>query len=639
LLDWSGRWFAHNNARRVGAGSPWSRFQLGAVGALGVGLSAVAAALTAANVTSEWGALAAAARASMVVLPIAVGLYAWYGRPAHRFGGLLVAAGFGWFLTTLAESGNGVLYSVGRVSGWIVQVALVWLILAFPSGRLTSRIDRALVWVAVAVAALLYLPTALFIESYPLPSPYTSCTAGCPDNAFLVLGSEPSVVGSLVVPARELVTILLFLAVPVRLVQRLRQASRLMRRTLNPVLTVAVAQLVILAVALSARRATPGSPVVDVFVWMIALTVPALAIAFFVGLLQRRLYVADALQQLALSVRGKLTRDELRRMLSESLEDPSLELVYWVRGGEGRWLDADGRPVEPPGPDSNRCLSEVRDGDHPVAGIVHDAALRDQTEFVKAVASHALTALETRRLAARVESSLHDVRESRARLLASADRERRRIERDLHDGAQQRLVALRVQLELAEELVARDPTEGRKKLHSLGEEVNATLHEIQALARGVYPVLLEDRGLAEALSAAARRLPVPATVDANGLGRHSPEIESAVYFCCLEAMQNASKHARGAYAVAVVFAEDAALSFEVRDDGAGFHEAAIQPGAGLTNMRDRLAAVGGELEIRSEPGRGTVVAGAVPLGRASGGFGGQELGGLADRAAADPHGR
>jgi signal transduction histidine kinase len=600
------------NGRRADSRSATFGFQLAAVGAVGLCLSAGAAGLTAANVTSDWSSLAAAARASMVALPIAVGLYAWYSLPMERFGPLLVAVGFGWFLTTLAESGDGVLYSVGRVSGWVVQFGLIWLILAFPSGRLTTGLDRALVWGAAAIVTLLYLPTALITESYPVPSPYSSCDSGCPDNAFLVLGSEPSFVESVVVPVREALIALVVIAVTARLVQRVRRASSLMRRALAPVMTVAIAQLVILVVALGARRATPESQVVDAFAWTIALAVPALALAFYLGLFQRRLYVADALQELGLRVRDNLARDELRKALAEALEDPSLGLIYWVDGGGNRWVDARGHPVEPPGPDDARCLSEIRDGDRLLAGIVHDVALRDQAEFVEAVASFALIALENQRLAAKVEASLREVRASRARILASADSERRRIERDLHDGAQQRLVALRIQLELAEELILSDPAEGRKKLHALGEEVGATLEEIRALAHGVYPSLLADRGLAEALRAAALNLPVAATVSPDGVGRYPQGVESAVYFCCLEAMQNASKHARDAHAITISLKEDDALRFQVYDDGAGFVTAASTPGSGLTNMRDRLVAVGGELSVRSS-GKGTVVTGRVPL--------------------------
>lgn len=583
-----------------------------AIGAVGLGLTAAAAAITAANVEGEGSGLAAAARASMVAVPVAVGLYACHQRPAERFGRLLVAAGLASFLATLAESADAVLYSVGRVSGWVLLIGLIWLMLTFPSGRLTTRADRLLVGASAAILVLLYLPTALLADGYPVPSPYTSCDARCPDNAFFLLGVEPSFIGSVVVPVREVLTVLLFLTVTARLIERVRRASSLMRRTLGPVLGVAIVQFVVLAVTIGARRASPQSPAVDVLVWVIALALPSLAVAFLLGLLGRQLQVAGALQQLGLRVGRGLSRGELRSALSEALEDPSLELVLWQES-QRSWLAADGRTVEPPAPTSGRCLTELRDGDRLVAGLVHDAALAEQPEFVQAVGSFAVTVLANSNLSAKVEDALREVRESRARILASADRERSRIERDLHDGAQQRLVALRIQLELIEELVQSDPAAVRSKLQVLGEEVDATLDEIRALARGVYPSLLADRGLVEALRSAALKLPIAATVDPDGLGRYPQEVESAVYFCCLEAMQNASKHAHDAHAVTITLRDSGELSFEVRDDGAGFDEAALQPGAGLTNMHDRLVTLGGEVEVRSTPGSGTVVTGSVPL--------------------------
>ena len=174
-------------------------------------------------------------------------------------------------------------------------------------------------------------------------------------------------------------------------------------------------------------------------------------------------------------------------------------------------------------------------------------------------------------------------------------------------------MALGIQLELTEDLIRQDRERGLEKLHALGDEVGKTLEEIQALARGVYPALLADRGLPEALRAAALRLPVTATVNPDGVGRYPAEVENAVYFCCLEAMQNASKHAPDAGAISIALGEDDGLVFEVRDDGAGFDPALVAPGAGLTNMKDRLAAVGGALDIRSAPGRGTLVVGRIPL--------------------------
>jgi signal transduction histidine kinase len=352
---------------------------------------------------------------------------------------------------------------------------------------------------------------------------------------------------------------------------------------------------------------------------------------------RQRLYAGNALQELGGRVRVNLGPDELRTALAEALGDPSLRLVYWTDSGS--WIDEKGRTVLPPQHGAGQHLTEVRDGERRVAAILHDAALGDdQQGFLDAVASYALIALRNQRLTLEVESSLREVQKSRARILATADRERRRIERDLHDGAQQRLVALRIQLELAEELMERDPKEGIKKLHALGEEVGETLDEIRALARGVYPSLLGERGLAEALHAAALRAPTPTRVDHDGVGRYPQDVESAVYFCCLEAMQNASKHASEAHSVTITLEQDDELRFEIRDDGDGFDEAAAQLGAGLTNMHDRLAAVAGEVAIRSAPGRGTVVTGHVPL---NGRFSGRQLdaAGIPQPAASEPRGQ
>ncbi|MGH2838899.1 MAG: sensor histidine kinase [Thermoleophilaceae bacterium] len=587
-------------------------FNLTAVGFAGVALTAVAAAIATHSDLPANPTAAAIGRALMVAMPITVGLYAWHRRPDERFGPLLVAAGFGWFLTTLAESDDSLVYSVGRVSAWVVEIGLVWLILSFPSGRLTDRVDRMLVQATAALVAVLYVPTALLADAYSTPAPYTSCTDGCPDNAFFAFSSEPAIVDGFFVPVREVLTLVIFLAVTARIAQRVADASPLMRRTLTPVLLVAGVRVLLVAIGTGGRWVDPDSTFAEASSLVIALALPAMAAAFFIGLFQRRLYAADALQQLATQITGRSTPEEMRAALAAALQDPSLKIIYRVSSGRDRWVDAAGNTVEPPAPRSGLALSEIRDGNRIVAGIVHDAALSGQREFIQAVSSYALVALENRRLTAKVELSLREVRKSRARILASADRERRRLERDLHDGAQQRLVALRIQIELAEELVARDPERGIAKLHALGEDVGETLDQIRELAHGVYPSLLADRGLAEALRGVSQRLPVEFRLHAAEIGRHPAEVESAVYFCCLEAVQNATKHAADANLVEITLSDGDALRFEVRDDGAGF-DGEVAEGAGLTNMRDRLAAVGGELEITSATGQGTVLTGTVPL--------------------------
>lgn len=210
-----------------------------------------------------------------------------------------------------------------------------------------------------------------------------------------------------------------------------------------------------------------------------------------------------------------------------------------------------------------------------------------------------------------------ELQASRGRLVAAADAERRRIERNLHDGAQQHLVALSVKVRLLEQFAQRDPERARSLMSQLQDDVGLAIEELRSLAHGIYPPLLSSSGLGMAMSAACRRAPIPASLDANGVGRHAPEIESAVYFCCLEALQNAAKYAgSGASARVRIWEEAGGLLFEVSDDGGGF-EAGQQPdGAGLTNMRDRLGAVGGTLRVESDD-RGTRIRGAVPLNGAS----------------------
>ena len=591
---------------------------------IGVVLAALAAAITAANVEGEATALAAVGRASMVALPIGVGLYARHRRPGDRFGLLLTIAGFAWFLTTLAESDNELVYSIGRVAGWLVEPGLVYLILAFPFGRLASRVDRALVWTAVALVAVFYLPSALISDSYPVPAPWTSCTSSCPDNAFFALANEPSFVDSVMIPLRDALTVLLFAAVTLRLVQRVRGATALARLTLMPVLGVAAMRLGVLCLLGVTRFADAGTTSEAVASWLFALGLPAMALAFLIGLLRWDLHISDRLQGLEPRLSHTSNREELSASLADMLDDPSLEVLYRARNGRGRWVDTKGRPRDLPASGDGRALTEVRVEGEQLAIVVHDPALADQTEFVRAAAWYALVALENHRLTARIEASLRQTRESRARILVNADAERRQIEQNLHDGAQQRLVALRVQLELTEELLKQDPERGLAKLHTLGPSVEETIDEIRSLARGVYPAMLADRGLAEALRAAARMGPIHATVRPDGVGRFPSEIESAVYFCCLEALQNVYKHAEGATTISISLANGDSLRFEVSDNGAGFDVDGTPAGAGLTNMRDRLAAIGGEVTVRSGSGGGTVVSGSVFLPPATNGRSGSE---------------
>ena len=205
------------------------------------------------------------------------------------------------------------------------------------------------------------------------------------------------------------------------------------------------------------------------------------------------------------------------------------------------------------------------------------------------------------------------LRESRARIVASGDAERRRVERNLHDGAQQHLVALAVNLRLAKDIIVDDQEAGMEMLDQLAGEVQETIQELRELAHGIYPPLLVDSGLLEALRAAANRNPLPVNIDADGVGRYPSETEAAVYFCCLEALQNAAKHAPEARVEVHLWEESGGLLFSVADDGPGFDPETARRGHGYVNMADRLGAIGGTVRWESEVGKGSLVRGSVPL--------------------------
>jgi len=235
-----------------------------------------------------------------------------------------------------------------------------------------------------------------------------------------------------------------------------------------------------------------------------------------------------------------------------------------------------------------------------------------QEKLVQDLAAQAGLVLRNVRLTEELKAKLEELQASRKRLVAATDEARRRLERNIHDGAQQQLVAMAVKLRLAENMIGRDPDKERQLISQLQEETTETLETLRELARGIYPPLLADRGLAEALTAQARKVPVPVEVEAMGIGRYPQAAEAAVYFCCLEALQNIAKYAQATRVTVTLQSVDGQLSFAVRDDGVGFDPERTGPGSGLQNMADRLSAIGGDLEVRSQPGEGTLVLGRIP---------------------------
>ena len=258
-----------------------------------------------------------------------------------------VAGGFVTFLGSLGGSDDEVVYSVGRVSAWFAEVALVYLVLAFPSGRLSHRFDSALAGGVALVALLLFVPTALLVDSYLVPATWTSCSSGCPGNAFQLLTHEPAWVGDVIVPLREALASLLFLGVMVRLLTRISNATTTMRRTLTPVLALAAVHAVALPIGFTLRRAGADSGSLLTVLWVLSAGIPIMAVGFLVGAARWRLAVGSALYRLAPGLQASTDHETLRRALADALDDPSLDLVY--RGSDGGWLDSQGRAATPPG--------------------------------------------------------------------------------------------------------------------------------------------------------------------------------------------------------------------------------------------------------------------------------------------------
>jgi signal transduction histidine kinase len=561
-----------------------------AVSTISIALGAVALCVAAAAVSLA----ESTAPEDVLWAVVGVGLYLWHREPRGRIGVLLVVAGYAWFLPALSHSGQEMLYSVGRISAWPCVALLIYLFLAYPSGRLSSATDRLLVRVMLGVLLILYMPTLFLVDEFPTPSPFVICGQDCPENAFQLTGSEPGFVETVVGPLRDVLLTGVWLVALGSIGLRLKRATPLEKKTLGPVLAAA-------GVGFAAGLAY--------------VMIPTASIGFLIGLLQRRLYTAGALERLAIGLGDAGDPERLRALIADALGDPSLELYYCAPGRPNRWVDSDGHPREVPAAAEGRLLEEVRSENETVALIDCDQALDDQRHFLGAVCACARSALGAQQMTAALRASHRDLEASRSRLAAATAMERQRIERDLHDSAQQQLVTLRVRLELAAERLAADPSAGAELLRELGPEIDEIVDGIRSLARNIYPPLLAESGLDAALRSAALRASVPVSVSAKEIARHPIEIESAVYFCCLEAMQNAAKHADGLSRVSVsVVEDDRRLRFEVADDGCGLPASTNGDGAGLTNMRDRLAAVRGVLVLDSAPGLGTTVRGTIPLG-------------------------
>jgi signal transduction histidine kinase len=307
------------------------------------------------------------------------------------------------------------------------------------------------------------------------------------------------------------------------------------------------------------------------------------------------------------------SRASVRDALREAFEDEGLEIA-WRRAG-GDYVDAEGRHLDVSGHAADRLLSGGRSTAQSVL-VIHNRRLSETPSVVRIVVRAAVMALQAAERRAHAETTLQDLADARLRLVAAADLERRRIERDLHDGAQQHLISLQVKASLIQHLITTDPTAAHRMLSELGADAEAALGQVRELARGVYPPTLDHEGLAAALRRETRRLPLPVVITRAGTRRFPPHVERALYFCSVEAIQNVLKHAGHHATINItILDEDDNVEVEITDTGRGFDTAASQNGSGLANMTDRIGALGGAVTVTSSIGHGSVIRCNVPLTR------------------------
>ena len=547
--------------------------------------------------------------AYLVAAFMAVGLYWWVARPASRFGPLLIAYGVCAWLVRLQGSNDPLIFDIGVLAQAPNFVLTCYLFLAFPMGRLEPAAARWLMVALVVETVAFTIPWALLSPVIQGGGPLQRCAPACPENV-LQIASAPKLMEAL---GKVDAYALLVFVVAVMLVyaMRFRSASRPQRRALT---AVAATSLLFLPAFFIFNLATSvlflDQNTLDTLSWGLVVTRVLLPLGFLVALLQSRQFATTALQRLLEKLAARPTFDQWRGMVAGALDDDALQLGYHDPRA-GRFREPGGGVLEPPAPPGRAWVPVERDG-QPVAAMVIDESLTEDPELVRAASTATLIAVENGSLEG-------ELRASRARIVEAGHAERRRIERDLHDGAQQHLAGLSIELALARELAKEDP-EVVARLDVLGHGLEDALSELRDLAHGIYPPVLRDFGLKAALAAAARRCIPPAALVADGIGRYPADIEAAVYFCCLEGLHNAGKHAGAdAHTEIQLSGHHDELRFAVVDDGIGCDvETARRSGAGFANMRERVAVLGGTLTIDSAPGRGMQLRGRIPLDAGAG---------------------
>ncbi len=528
-----------------------------------------------------------------ITLPyIFAGMVAWRRRPDSAFGPLMILAGFITQMSMLQWTSLPLPNTIGQLCDLLVAAVWLHIFLAYPTGRLAGGAERVVVVVGyVAALGLQVVILAL---------------GGFDDNHLLSVVKRPHAaeavenVQLLVLSALALIGVGLLWG-------RWRSLPRWQRRRPTQIVIECFGLSLVMLAALLVAGAfqLPGFEVIRLITFGVAGLAP---LAFLAGLLDARLAKAGV-GELLVQLRTDPTPD-LQALLAQALRDPTLSLIYWLPQ-YGSWADQDGNPTSLPRSDNGRRVTFVKQNGEQIAALIYDAGLGEEPELVEAVSAAAGIALENGRLEAELRARLQELQGSRSRVVEAQQNERRRLERNLHDGAQQRLVALALELGLLAEKANNDPATQERLKRARGE-VAESLDELRDIARGLHPAVVSGHGLAIALESLAAATPLEVHLKTDGLPRLPEQLEVAAYYVVSESLTNAAKHAQADTVTVEVGVTTDTLIVEIVDDGIGGADS--ERGTGLRGLADRIEALNGHLRVWSSVGKGTRVRAEIPCG-------------------------
>ena len=516
---------------------------------------------------------------------VALGCAAWLRRADTAMGALLTMFGFAVLVSGLYVSEDPAPYLASTIADPIAVAVFVHLLLAFPSGRLGGRAAQLVVAGGYVTLGVTELASLLF-DADP------DCT-DCPRNVLLL--THDDTIASVARTTQDLATVAVGILAVVLTLRRRRDAGPLERRSLAPLLGAGAAVLALGALSSATQNAGLDDDVQQLAQLVFIAAFAGLPAAFLIGLVRSRFFAATAVT--GLLERFAAEPGSAGGALAAAVEDPTLTVAYWVPEQEA-YVDRDGRPVAVP-----EDATEIVHRGRRIGAVTHGGALEPSVLHAAALA------LDNERLEVELRARVEALRRSRARLVETGDRERRRLTRDLHDGAQQRLVSVLIDLELARERWRSDPDGALELITRAREDAAAAVGDLRDLASGLHPAVLSQRGLDAAVESLAARSPVPVELDVVLAERPPLAVETAAYFVIAEALTNVAKHARATHA-RVTIRQESGLLVEIDDDGAG--GAQLAGGTGLLGLADRVGALDGTLAVHSPSGEGTLVRARFP---------------------------